>query len=326
MKIDIYSNEVHGGWLPERLASALGGSEEVLALFARTLAGLGHDVAVFHTRPPGAPPRALHDHVHYLARHGFRAHDHRDVLITWKDPTPWRLGASAAVRLHWSSDVERPWADATLRRLHAFVCLTDYHRRRMPWLPESLARVIPHGVDLAHLDAQRGERVDGLALYCSAPDRGLERVLRDWPMIQACRKGMQLAVTYGWAGRMPGAFEQLLDQPGVRFLGAVTRDEMAALYWGAEWWLLPLVRGDAELFCLNAVKAKYCGATPVSTGAGALMHTARPGLDYSPWVQGHDVEPDLRREIPIVSAVSWETVIQAKWLPLIEAAAGEVAA
>jgi hypothetical protein len=336
MKIHIYCNPVAGGWLPEHIESGLGGSEESLVLLARSLGGLGARVTVYHNRPPGTPAGSIPDGGGCYLEHGdFEPGARRDALITWKERRPWQVGARGRVNLHLSAEVEAAWHPATLRGLDRFLCLTPYHRERLPWLPDSLARVVPLGIDTAQLERHRHARGAG-ALYCSSPDRGLERLLLDWPAIRRAHPGLALRVTYGWAlfdacaGDRPEALRfkarlrDLLRQDGVEPLGRLPRAAMAEEYWRARYWLLPLERPDAELFCLNAIKARHCGAAPVVRPAGALAHSAPEYLDYGDFVR--TPEPPTRRSSASPTPVlDWDAVVKSHWLPLLQPQRHEVA-
>jgi hypothetical protein len=344
MRVEIYTNAVAGGWLPGDLETFLGGSEEVIVLFARELSRRGCEVVVYHTRPLGVGDRMVRDAsgsgapVTYLDRQLFDAHAEHDVLITWKDRRPWQIGAKARVAIHWSSDVEPPWHAASLDALDHFICLTPYHRGRLPWLRDDLARVIPHGIDWEHLNSNRRlpwgfEK----ALYCSSPDRGLERLLADWPRIREQHHGLELRVAYGWGlfdrihGGNPAArvwkepIEMLLRQEGVSYLGQLTRAAISEEYSYAHYWLLPLERPDAELFCLNAVKAQLAGCMPIINKIGGLQDTVRWGQDYPAFVSGEDyggvMSPGFNP-----GDFDWSAIVEKHWLPLLEAAAAKEAA
>lgn len=330
--IDLWCNTVAGGWEPGDLETGLGGSEECIVLWARALAARGHLVRVYRNGHKAAGTTGsqamLYEGVSYLPHEAFDPFAVRDVLVSWKSPHPWRVGARAEVRIHWSSDVEPPWPAAMAGRVSAFVTLTPYHRDTMPWLPEARTHVIPHGVDLAHLDAARAATQPGRALYCSSPDRGLLTLLRDWPGLRERHPALSLDVCYGWhlfdacmrghpaAQALREEIGRRLAQPGIRYRGQVSRDELARLYWQAEYWMLPLQRAESELFCLNAVKANHCGAVAVIHRLGALPHTATHWTDYAAFAAG-----DTRAQrAPGVTAMDWSAVIDRYWEPLFRMA------
>lgn len=338
MIIDIITNDVPGGWLPEQLPQGLGGSEESIILFAEALVRAGHGVTIHHPRPD---PRAAEERngVAYMDRTRWRIDGHRDVLITYRE---WRLWWAqqapppGSLNIHWSVDAEPPWPHGALNRLHRYVCLTHWARSRQVWLPERLAQVIPYGIDLATLDANRREQEPGLALYCSSPDRGMETLLRDWAKIRAKRPELRLRCAYGWElfdrytqGR-PGAvawrreMEQLFHQDGIEWLGKLGPAQIAQEYWRAQYWVHPLNRADSEMFCLNALKAKHCGAVPAVIPIGALAETAPPFIPYERWVKGsEEIVPDAGQPVP--ETLDWDAVVNRWWLPLFDSHGKEAA-
>lgn len=325
LAIDLWCNFVAGGWSPYDLESGLGGSEECVVLWARALAARGHRVTVYHNPPRSLDAVDLHG-VSYRPHFRFDPEARRDVLVTWKSPHPWALGARAARRIHWSSDVERPWPARILKQLDAFVCLTPYHLGTMPWLPGRLARVVPHGIDLAQLGQFRSGKVPGRALYASSPDRGLLTLLRDWPRIRLEHPGLTLEIAYGWrrftacqAGHAEArvfraAMERLMGQEGIVPRGQISRAEIAAAYWQAEYWLHPLNRAESELFCLNALKARHCGALAVVNRIGALEDTVSRWIDYPRFVRGDGEIQDA----PPHSLLGWDEAVANHWEPLFQ--------
>jgi glycosyltransferase involved in cell wall biosynthesis len=325
LAIDLWCNFVAGGWSPHDLETGLGGSEECLVLWAGALAARGHHVRIYHN-PPNSLEEATRNGVTYLPHFRFDPEERRDVLVTWKSPHPWSVGAQAGRRIHWSSDVERPWPARILERLDAFVCLTPFHRRAMPWLDNGLARIFPHGIDRRQLEQFRRDTVPGRALYASSPDRGLLTLLRDWPRIRLEHPGLTLEVMYGWkrflacqAGQpqarvFRAALERLMGQEGIAARGQISRAEMAAAYWEAEYWVHPLNRAESELFCLNAVKAAHCGTLAVVNRIGALQDTVTRWIDYPAFVRG-DGAVQEREPYPVLD---WAEVVARHWEPLFQ--------
>ncbi|HEX7926009.1 MAG TPA: hypothetical protein VF678_00370 [bacterium] len=160
-------------------------------------------------------------------------------------------------------------------------------------------------------------------------------MLRDWPRIRERHGDLTLHVTYGWrhfgacAARTPvdrGAMafrtrvEALQRQPGVVTHGALSREAMQRMYWRARYWLLPLVTPDAELFCLNALKARQAGTLPVIHRCGALLDTVDTWLPYAGFV-GSSAEaqaPPERAETPATPILDWDDIVRTHWLPLLK--------
>jgi len=151
-------------------------------------------------------------------------------------------------------------------------------------------------------------------------------LLRDWPRIRLEHPALTLNVTYGWkrflacsAGNpnarvFRAALDRLMGQEGIFAQGQLTRPEMEAEYWAAEYWVHPLNRAGSELFCLNAVKAAYCGALAVVNRIGALQDTVTRWIDYPDFVRG-DVGV---REAGLYPVLDWAEVVARYWEPLFD--------
>jgi len=346
--IAIYTNRVVPPWDPrfaaDSQAPGLGGSEECVALLAAALAER-HRVQVYASLPPDAPVPAIVDGVKYWPRESFDPGAARDVLITWKDHEPHAAyPRRARVALHWSSDVEPPqrWPAAVRARVDTVIALSAYHARRIAFLDPI---VIPHGVP------KRYVKHDGkgagawasrrpIAVYCSSPDRGLAYLLSHWPAIQRALGAEQLVVTYIYAPQGP-----LPAVPGVTYLGALPAARWDQLLAQARWWIHP-VQGplgpvpDAELFCLNAVKAQALGCMPIvpralietpltpdpsppasggrgATAASGLSDTVKRTIDLSALIRAGETtvrdNPLAARDLPL----TWKQVVDRYWEGLL---------
>jgi hypothetical protein len=160
----------------------------------------------------------------------------------------------------------------------------------------------------------------------------LEYLLRDWPRIAAAHPGLELAISYGWHlfeqfARMTGRIVEadqykarimrLADQPGIHFLGGISREQLAQLYWRARYWILPLPESnaDAELYCMTGRKAIWCRALPVVNPYGALGELPARTLAYEAFVSGQEIfNPSIRPPGP---SLSWAETVDRYWWPIL---------
>lgn len=122
--------------------------------------------------------------------------------------------------------------------------------------------VIGHGVDpeVFHPPADGVSR-QKTVLYTSSPDRGLRRLEKLWRDYDVERSyGYKLiATSYGTT--------RLSD------------DDVANLLRSAAFWVHP--GAGIELYCLAAVEAQACGATPIVVPNGALRETVLHGYRFT---------------------------------------------
>lgn len=316
MRIKIFTNDLPGGWSPIDLDKSLGGSEEVVTLLAKELAK-EHQVIVYHTQKEKC---TVEYHNAVFKDRSEASCTNEDVFITFKDPTPWINGAKAKVSIHWSSEVERPWETANI---DYFVNLTDFHESRNVWVSSKKSRVIPHGIDLKSLDQHKVDREPNTLLYCSSPDRGLETLLKDWPIIKERFPNMRLKVAYGFeilkacSRNSPQALEyvnnmlMVMKQQGVEYLGQLSKEDLEKEYWRNEFWILPLEKPESELFCLNALKSRHCGMIPIVNKIGALRNTVGEHVPYADFLSGK-LETTDKGKIG-VRAQNWSGIVSDFW-------------
>lgn len=303
MHISIYTNAVQGGWKPQQINEFLSGGEESIVLFASELAK-NYKVEVYSS----TNKETDFNGVKYLPRKVFSFSQKYDVLITWKDKLPWILNVQADKKIHWSSDIEDRWSDGIFNKIDRFVCFSRYHAQRNDWAKDK-TKVIPLGIDLKSLMANKENGKENIILYCSSPDRGLETVLNNWDKI----KGYQLFVTYG---RHHPQVVQKCNEKGIK-VGTVNKSNFERLLWKSKYWILPLNKPDAELFCLNAVKARITGTLPIINtpfGSG-LEDTVDKYIEFKRFLNGDDfVGTNLAcNTVP----VSWEAIIKTYWLEIL---------
>ena len=316
-EIKIFTNHVSGGWSPLDLDNMLGGSEECVVLLSEAFQRHGYKVTVYHSQTEQG--ELVCNGVKYLSREVAEIFN-TDYLITFKDPTPYLQGAECKVKIHWSSEVERYWNTSAVDH---HVNLSDYHSSRNGFADHR--EVVPMGIDLKHLLSHRVNKEADTVLYSSSPDRGLFRLLQDWKQIRTHYPDLELRVTYGFevfdkitdghGNDYKKMLSELIRQEGVKFLGSLTRDQMAREYWKAEHWILPLENPDSELFCLNALKSRFCGATPIVNKIGALKNTVGEYLKYSEFIEGVTQVTDSVSPVPVMD---WDNVVENYWKPLLD--------
>jgi glycosyltransferase involved in cell wall biosynthesis len=162
----------------------------------------------------------------------------------------------------WTRLYGRTSLRPTLRAASRVIAVSEFTKREIVALagvPAERVRVVPNATDEAVFTAE-GPSAEGdyvLALGTLEPRKNLAR------LAQATRRlGVELRLVgaSGW-GRVD------LDGAGVRWLGRLPDDEVAALYRGALCFAYPSLY---EGFGIPVLEAMRCGA-PVVTSAGSAM-------------------------------------------------------
>lgn len=326
MKVQIMTSRVPGGWHPAQLDQFLGGNEETLVEFPRALAKTGHDVTIFTDLANADHYSEKHEGTaRWLQMGKFQLADSdRDALVTFKDRGPWFRGAQAPRRIHWSQDIEHPWAHGVLSQVNSFVVLGTYHASRMPWVPDDKLLISPLGMTMP------GEsnvlKDPDLMIYTSSPDRGLNTLLQDWGRIKHHHPKLKLVVTYSWSNldRWGGEGGQRLKAELMGLMGQtdiqkaeLNREQMNGLMRAATYYCFPLNRSDSDLCGFGLQKAREAGCKLVLNYAqgNGFQDVAKDYIPYREFISGstEEVANSSHRHDP----TSWDDLVADFWNPLL---------
>ncbi len=284
-RIHFYTNLVKEGWSAKSLETGVGGSEEKLIELARELAK-DYEVTVYHNGEHGN-----FDGVNYRDHLEFKGFMTREIFVSFKTKDMFLKSIGAQKKFHWTTEIEGEWKPYELANVNKIITISHYHNSKMATQDSKIAPIYLWA-DLARHDKMKVEKEEGTMLYSSSLDRGLEDLLSNWGTIKEKLKLKKLYISYGWdfidkvIAFNPQMINwkkhmiELMKQDGVEMLGRQTYDQMSELFWKAEYWVLPLNNPDSELFCINAIRAQYCGCKPVVRRVGALQETVNEFIDY----------------------------------------------
>jgi len=293
--------------------ASLGGSESACVGLARALQARGHRVSIYATKlDPIAKGRDRWGvtWIHAEELQEPDGHQDWDVFCSLRMPAIYYLPRTARLRLLWNQDLMN--ADGFKNQIMAYawaydkvVYVSEYHRAQ--WeekLPElkPLGYVTKNGFDPAHLPAQSVKDPHRI-IHISRPERGLEPLLRMWPLLkqqvpdatlQICRYSSMYDKD-GW-GEVCKDFDRKVEKVnqvtgGITLLGELGKAELYQAISDAAVMWYPGVPTFAETSCLAAVEAQACGTVFVGSRKGALPETVPGGL----LIPGDAFAPEYQR-------------------------------
>jgi GT2 family glycosyltransferase len=300
--VGFYCPLVWDPWSPKVLsAQGAGGSETAAIQIARLLADIGHQVTVFNQNDG----ERWYEGVSYVDYGRFNPWDPPQVLIAWRAPELADFGEIGRQRYLWMQDMDvgDRLTPERAEKFSRILVVSEAHKShlltRYPFLEEDQLLATRNGLDLTRFE-QPAERDPYRLIYSSSPDRGLDVLLTIFPKIREQCPDANLDIFYGWAGFdrvaqvRPDARElrerimSLLDQPGVKYHGAVDQLRLARAMLGSALWVYPTTFHETS--CISAMEAQAGGAVPVTRPLAALKETVRFGL----LLDGDVHEPDTQ--------------------------------
>ena len=166
---------------------------------------------------------------------------------------------------------------------------------------------------ISRINIKYFEKIPNQFVYTSHAERGLSKVLEDWPSIKQKFPNASLKISTPEYGLeyFEDNFLSLLDNlDDVEFLGTLGRKEYIELLKSSEYWYYP--SNYEETFCITALEMLACMVKPVTYEAAGLKET----------LHGFNLE-DFDDEIDIDAANYWAwrnrwSVVTEKWLKLIK--------
>ena len=166
---------------------------------------------------------------------------------------------------------------------------------------------------ISRINIKYFEKIPNQFVYTSHAERGLAKVLEDWPSIKQKFPNASLKISTPEYGLeyFEDNFLSLLDNlDNVEFLGTLGRQEYIELLKSSEYWYYP--SNYEETFCITALEMLACMVKPVTYEAAGLKET----------LHGFNLE-DFDDEIDIDAANYWAwrnrwSVVTEKWLKLIK--------
>lgn len=236
-------------WNPDSAKTGIGGSEEATIYLTRELKKLGWDVHVYGMHGEVAKE---YDGVWYHPWWDWSPKEPTDIFISWRDPNLFEYEINAKKKYCWLHDTnpKESFTPKRLANIDKVIVLSKYHRSLYPNIPDSQILLSSNGIIPEHF-ALEVERNPKKVLYTSAPNRGLECLLKMWPEVKKQVPEAELYWAYGWdtfdkmqknnpnAVKYKEKIVSLLNQPGVTDLGRIGHEELAKHMLSAGVWTYP---------------------------------------------------------------------------------------
>jgi glycosyltransferase involved in cell wall biosynthesis len=252
----------------------LGGSEYALLTLCEEWHKAHHDVVLYNNpmTPNGSPFEQRNIN-------SFDPNEDRDVLIIFRSPNP-RSFSAKGLKVWWSCDQAtigdfRSFAGT----VHKIVCISPRHA---DFFASTYGITNTTVIDLPIRIEDFGDtdglvRIKNRIIFTSVPDRGLNNLLRIFPLLQRSISNISLAITsdyrlWGCGGAGNEQYRmRWLNVSNVQFFGALQRHRYISELLKAQILLYP--SNYDELFCISVAEAECVGVYPITSSTGALPTT-----------------------------------------------------
>lgn len=301
-EVAIYCGPGWKPWSPLDMlgAGGLGGSETAAARLAESLQKLGFTVTVYGEVEPGAHGQAVFKHWST-----FDPTIPRAAVISSRIPELADHDCAADVQLLWIHDVDcgDRLTEERAAKFDAVLALSEWHvdhlAQRYPFLDGAgKLALISNGIEPSLFLGADPPRNPEQVVYTSSPDRGLDIVLRAWPLVLEQEPDAQLGYCYAdvydaVAAKRPeiAAFREQLNEltaatRNATNLGALSHPDVAAAMrasgvWVHPSWSTPEGAPFCETFCIGALEAAAAGCHLVAANRGALPERCRAADSFT---------------------------------------------
>jgi len=263
-------------------------------------------------------------YIHYLKE--FEGFNYKNSIF-WVHNTdyfPW-----------WNGEVIPNHRELLLdSKLTKIVCLTYWHKNK--WLeqfPETKDKieVIPNGIDYSSFISmypspkmingklygtsysQLPKKNPNQFIYSSHAERGLAKVLEDWPSIKEHLPNATLKICtpeYGLEYFKENFSSLILNLEDVEFLGTLPQQELYQLMSKSQYWYYPSMY--EETFCITALEMLGHKVTPITWEWAGLKETLKGfnALDF-------EQELNWRLIKNYVTHHDWVNIISLYWVKLL---------
>jgi glycosyltransferase involved in cell wall biosynthesis/GR25 family glycosyltransferase involved in LPS biosynthesis len=277
MDIIFYTGYHHKPWNHE--VTDIGGSETAVVNIAKHLSIIGHSVIVTGRDiiegeddlvkyiPSSILEKSMSNVDYLIGINYIHFVDALDYYVSAKHKIFW---AHNTEHFEYSSNgnVDYDYSDS---RITAIICVSEWHKdvysRKYPSCANRI-KVIENGIDLS-LFSTNFTRTEDRFIYSSAPERGLEDLLKVWPTIKKHRSNAELILCApSYSTSSYDSMSELLKQDGIIQLGSLPKESLYREITKSEFWVYPSFY--KETFCITALEMMYGGCIPLCTDTSNL--------------------------------------------------------
>jgi glycosyltransferase involved in cell wall biosynthesis len=174
--------------------------------------------------------------------------------------------------------------------INKIVCLTQWHKQKVMddyKVDADKILVIGNPIDTdAFLPYDKNDKIPFSFIYTSHAERGLEKVLSEWPIIKKKYSQATLHIAtpeYGFEFFVDHFFHKAIPLEGVTFYGALAQKELYNLMAKCQIWYYPT--DYEETFCITAIEMMAHGVLPVTSLKASLSEVVGASNNYDNYNQ-----------------------------------------
>jgi len=310
-KIGIWTGPAWEPWDKDTVDAGMAGSETWAAYLAEELVRKGFDVRLYNDLKiddkskvklqPVDGSNGLVKYVDYSRMLQDIEYDHLDYFISSRSVAPFNYRLHVGKRYVMIHDIwlgADPNLDIMSWMVSGYAYLSDWHKQFLVGhhkMPEDKMFLTANGVCEGNYKDVDSFAKKNQMIYSSSPDRGLYQLLQMVPEIRKEVPDFELLVAYGFLNWESAAksrndtasmeliskIKDLMEQPGVRYLGRINKESLARHQKESKVWLYP--SWFTETFCIGAVENGLSKNAIVTTDLAGLSTTVgNAGIMFSP--------------------------------------------
>lgn len=303
-KVAIYCGPSWEKWNGKRVLDGFGGSESQAYYLMLELNKMGYETTIYCDLLSPEP-----GFKHYTELPKDLEYDVFDYFISSRSCEVLKNRLHVIKKFVWIHDI---WIsndqnyDCQQWQVSKFICLSEWHKNFVHQhhkIPLEKIALVDNSVDI-ELYKEKLKKKNQI-FYSSSADRGLFELLQMFPKIRESVPDLVLKICYGFntweeAVKTRGNpdeikyienIKSLMNQPGVEYLGRVSKQELAKVQLESKAWLYPT--NFWETFCITSVEAGLANCAILSTKIAGLITTVG---DSGILLTGHNASPEYQEE------------------------------